>query len=77
MAMTQYALLNRSSLQALSAPAAPLTVTEPVWRLLLTAMFAAGAAFCFAAVVIFGAPGGDAFGPSAEPVQVVVHTAAS
>ena len=70
--MTQTAVLTRSSLQALSAPA-PSLAAEPVWRLLLTAMFAAFAALCFAAVVIFGAPGQASLDPGAEPVQVIVH----
>ena len=43
---------------------------EPVWRLLLTAVLAAGAALMFATVVIFGAPGGDP--GSGGPVHMAI-----
>ena len=45
---------------------------EPVWRLLLTAVFAAGAAVIFAGVVIFGAPAGDDGASKGDPVHVVI-----
>jgi hypothetical protein len=45
---------------------------EPVWRLLLTAMFAAGAALSCAVVVIFGAPGGDPGAAKGDPVHMAI-----
>jgi hypothetical protein len=44
-------------LQGLRA-GAPAPRREPVWRLLLAAIFMAGAALASAAVMILGAPGG-------------------
>ncbi len=43
----------------------------PVWRLLLTAVFATSAALTCAAVVILGAPGGGP-SPDAAPTHIVI-----
>jgi len=44
-----------------------------VWRLLLTAVFACGAALTCAVVVIFGAPGGaEAGSATADPVHMAI-----
>ena len=48
----------------------------PVWRLLLTAMFAATAALTCAAVVILGAPGGDPSMGKGDPVQMNISAPA-
>jgi hypothetical protein len=45
---------------------------EPIWRLLVAAVLAAGAALTFATVVIFGAPGGDPDIAKGDPVRVVI-----
>ncbi len=45
---------------------------EPIWRLLVAAVLAAGAALTFATVVIFGAPGGDPGAAKGDPVRVVI-----
>jgi len=47
--------------------------TEPVWRLLLTAVFACSAALTCAVVVIFGAPGGSQTGgANGDPVHMAI-----
>ena len=48
---------------------------EPVWRLFLTAVLAAGAALMFATVVIFGAPGGDPSAAKGDPVHMLITRA--
>jgi hypothetical protein len=45
---------------------------EPVWRLLVTAVLAAGAALTFATVVIFGAPGGEANTGKGDPLHIMI-----
>ena len=46
---------------------------DPVWKLLVTAVLAAGAALMFATVVIFGAPGGgDAGVAKSDPVRMMI-----
>lgn len=58
---------------ALIHTAAERKLVEPVWRLLLTAVFMAGAALTFATVVIFGAPGGDPVGAAkGDPVHMTI-----
>jgi anti-sigma-K factor RskA len=73
----QTALVLRAPLTAdLAAPdesPGGAVAPEPVWRLLATAVFAAAAALCFAAVVILGAPGNGA--PDAGLVVVPVVAA--
>jgi ferric-dicitrate binding protein FerR (iron transport regulator) len=55
-----------------AAPAAPRR--EPVWRLLLAAIFMAGAALASAAVMILGAPGGvDAGAAKGEAVRMSLN----
>ena len=44
----------------------------PVWRLLLTAVFAAAAALTCAAVMILGAPGGDPAIGKGDSVQMKI-----
>ena len=46
---------------------------DPVWRLLLTAVFAAGAALTCAGVVIFGAPSGGDDGAKGDPVHMTIR----
>ena len=41
------------------APPIPSRLSEPIWRLLFAAVFAAAGALSFAVVVIFGAPVSD------------------
>ncbi len=48
---------------------------EPVWRLFLAALLAAGAALMFATVVIFGAPGGDPGSAKGDPVHMIISPA--
>jgi hypothetical protein len=48
---------------------------EPVWRLLVAAVLAAGAALTFATVVIFGAPSGDAGEAKGDPVHMTIAAA--
>jgi hypothetical protein len=48
---------------------------EPIWRLLVTAVLAAGAALTFATVVIFGAPGGDPAPDKGDPVHMTIAAA--
>ncbi len=47
-------------------------LAEPVWRLLLTSVFAAGAALTCAFVVIFGAPGSDDNTAKGDPVHMAI-----
>ena len=46
-----------------------------MWRLLLAAVLAAGAALTFATVVIFGAPGGDPGAAKDDPVHITIDAA--
>jgi hypothetical protein len=63
--------LSRPASEGLaSIHALPKRRVEPVWKLVLTAAFAAGAALTCAGIMILGAPDGDA--PKGDPVHMVI-----
>ncbi len=61
----------REALTSIHAKADGQKPVYPVWRLLLTAMFATSAALTCAAVVILGSPGGGP-SPDAAPAHIVI-----
>jgi hypothetical protein len=63
----------REGLALIHAGAGERRRAEPVWRLLLTAVFMAGAALTCAVVVIFGSPGGDAGPIKGDPVRMMIR----